>query len=78
MRRMTGQIPIVDLEAALSERPPDGLLDAVREAAERVGAIQVVNRVEEYLEEYGRPDQIAAWREGRAYVAQLSQDSAGR
>ena len=35
-------------------------------------------RVEDYLEEYGRPDQVAAWREGRAYVAPLSETSAGR
>ena len=35
-------------------------------------------RVENYLEEYGRPEQIAAWREGRAYVASLAETSAGR
>lgn len=40
---MTDQIPVVDLELALSERAPDGLLDVVRDAAEQVGVIQVVN-----------------------------------
>ena len=31
----------------------------------------VKDRVANYLAEYGRPDQIAAWREGRPYVAAL-------
>lgn len=39
---------------------------------------QVAGRVEDYLRRYGRPDQIAAWHEGRAYVAELAEDSAGR
>jgi flavonol synthase len=38
----------------------------------------VKGRVEDYLEEFGRPDQVAAWREGRTYVAPLSETSAGR
>ena len=38
----------------------------------------VKRRVEDYLEEYGRPDQVAAWREGRSYVASLTETSAGR
>jgi flavonol synthase len=38
----------------------------------------VAGRVEDYLRRYGRPDQIAAWREGRPYVAELAEDSAGR
>jgi hypothetical protein len=38
----------------------------------------VKRRVEDYLEEFGRPDQVAAWREGRTYVAPLSETSAGR
>jgi isopenicillin N synthase-like dioxygenase len=32
----------------------------------------VKDRVADYLAEYGRPDQVAAWREGRPYVAELS------
>ncbi len=39
---------------------------------------QVSQRVQDYLEEYGRPEQIAAWREGKPYVAPLADTSAGR
>jgi flavonol synthase len=38
----------------------------------------VKRRVEDYLEEFGRPDQVAAWRDGRPYVAPLAETSAGR
>jgi flavonol synthase len=38
----------------------------------------VSRRVEDYLEEFGRPEQVAAWREGRTYVAPLADTSAGR
>jgi flavonol synthase len=38
----------------------------------------VKGRVEDYLVEYGRPEQIAAWREGKPYVASLAETSAGR
>ncbi len=38
----------------------------------------VRNRVADYLAEYGRPEQIAAWRDGQAYVAELAENSAGR
>ena len=31
-----------------------------------------------YLAEYGRPDQVAAWQEGRPYVAELADNSAGQ
>jgi flavonol synthase len=27
---------------------------------------------------YGRPEQIAAWRDGQPYVAELAENSAGR
>ena len=37
----------------------------------------VKGRVAGYLAEYGRPDQVAAWREGRPYVAELAEHSAG-
>ena len=33
---------------------------------------RVKDRVADYLAEYGRPDQVAAWREGRPYVAELA------
>ena len=38
----------------------------------------VKGRVAAYLAEYGRPDQVAAWREGRPYVAELAENSAGQ
>jgi flavonol synthase len=38
----------------------------------------VKDRVADYLTEYGRPEQIAAWRDSRPYVAELAEDSAGR
>ena len=38
----------------------------------------VRDRVAGYLAEYGRPEQVAAWRDGTPYVAELAQDSAGR
>jgi len=38
----------------------------------------VKGRAEDYLAEYGRPDQVTAWREGKPYVADLSETSAGQ
>ena len=38
----------------------------------------VKDRVADYLAAYGRPEQIAAWRDGTPYVAELAEDSAGR
>jgi flavonol synthase len=38
----------------------------------------VKDRVADYLAEYGRPEQVAAWRDGTPYVAELARDSAGR
>jgi isopenicillin N synthase-like dioxygenase len=38
----------------------------------------VKDRVSDYLAEYGRPDQVAAWREGRPYVAELAEQSTGQ
>jgi flavonol synthase len=38
----------------------------------------VKSRAEDYLAEYGRPEQIAAWRDGTPYVAPLADTSAGR
>ena len=39
---------------------------------------QVKDRVADYLATYGRPEQIAAWRDGTPYVAELAENSAGR
>jgi len=38
----------------------------------------VKGRVAAYLAEYGRPEQVAAWQEGRPYVAELADNSAGQ
>jgi hypothetical protein len=38
----------------------------------------VKDGVEDYLKVFGRPAQVAAWREGRPYVAELAENSAGR
>jgi flavonol synthase len=38
----------------------------------------VKDRVADYLATYGRPEQIAAWRESMPYVAELAENSAGR
>ena len=38
----------------------------------------VKDRVADYLAEYGRPEQVAAWRDGQPYVADLADNSAGR
>jgi len=38
----------------------------------------VKDRVADYLAAYGRPEQIAAWRDGTPYVAELAENSAGR
>jgi flavonol synthase len=39
---------------------------------------QVGGSVDDYLKVFGRPEQVAAWREGRPYVAELADNSAGR
>jgi len=57
---------VVEPLAAGSGFPPVLVWDHVRD---RVGG---------YLAEYGRPEQIAAWRDGTPYVAELAEDSAGR
>ena len=38
----------------------------------------VKDRVADHLAAYGRPEQIAAWRDGTPYVADLAENSAGR
>jgi flavonol synthase len=38
----------------------------------------VKDRVADYLGTYGRPEQVAAWRDGQPYVAELAENSAGR
>jgi isopenicillin N synthase-like dioxygenase len=40
---MAHQIPVIDLEIALSDDPPPELLDEIRVTAEQIGIIQVIN-----------------------------------
>ena len=60
---MTYAVPVVDLE--------DVQLEAVRAGAQELGAPQVVNHGVD-------AEQIAAWRDGTPYVAELAENSAGR
>jgi isopenicillin N synthase-like dioxygenase len=39
---------------------------------------QVKDKVENYLKVFGRPAQITAWHDGKPYVAELAENSAGR
>src|SRR3989442_11219885 len=49
-------VPLVDLEAALSDHPPEGLLAEVRAGAEEFGILQVVNHgvPQEVIEDFHR------------------------
>lgn len=38
----------------------------------------VKDGVDNYLKVFGRPAQVTAWREGKPYVAELAENSAGR
>lgn len=38
----------------------------------------VKDNVENYLKVFGRPEQVSAWREGKPYVAELAENSAGQ
>ena len=69
---MTPAIPVIDVGAAEA---------GDRAQLERCGVRvwdHVKDRVADYLAEYGRPDQVAAWRDGRPYVAELAENSAGQ
>jgi hypothetical protein len=37
----------------------------------------VKDGMEHYLKVFGRPEQVTGWRDGRAYVAGLAENSAG-
>ena len=39
---------------------------------------EVRDRVERYLQDFGRPEQVAAWREGRPYVAAVTEQAGSR
>lgn len=65
---MTYAIPVIDLENVP--------LEAVRAGIEEWDHVK--GRVADYLAAYGRPEQVAAWRDGTPYVADLAENSASR
>ncbi len=78
-RRSTAVFCYPSLQTVIEPLPPFAAAAAGQEGYEPVLVFdRVKRRAEDYLDEYGRPDQLAAWAEGRAYVAELSPDSAGR
>ena len=71
-RRSSAVFIYPSLETVVAPLPAFGAGDAQDGAFAPVSVGDVAERaVEAYLEEYGRPEQIAAWREGRAYVADV-------
>jgi len=77
-RRSTAVFYYPALEAVLEPLPP--FTEPGEETDfEPVTTWELVkDSVENYLKVFGRPEQITAWREGRAYVADLAENSAGR
>lgn len=76
-RRSTAVFCYPSLQTVVAPLPPF----VGPEGATQPGVLvwdQVKSRVENYLEEFGRPDQIAAWRDGKPYVAPLADTSSGR
>jgi flavonol synthase len=77
-RRSTGVFYYPDLEQVLEP------LAAFTEPGEETDFEPVTtwdlvkDSVENYLKVFGRPEQVTAWREGRPYVAELAEHSAGR
>jgi len=64
---VTVQIPVIDLELALSDAAPEELLASVRAAAEQIGIIQVVN--------HGVPqDVIETFHQGAGRVLALPRE----
>ena len=74
-RRSTAVFVYPALETVVAPLPP---FRAGSEAEPVRVWDHVKDRVADYLAEYGRPEQIAAWRDGQAYVAELAENSAGR
>ena len=76
-RRSTAVFVYPALETLVAPLPPFAAgADAGLAGAVRVWD-HVKDRVADYLAEYGRPDQVAAWRDGQPYVAELAENSAG-
>jgi isopenicillin N synthase-like dioxygenase len=76
-RRSTAVFCYPSLETVVAPIPPFVGPDGATQPGVLVWD-QVKRRVEDYLEEYGRPDQVDAWRDGKAYVASLADTSTNR
>jgi flavonol synthase len=76
-RRSTAVFCYPSLETVVAPLAPFAGPDGGGDQGVRVWD-HVSRRVEDYLEEFGRPEQIAAWRDGRTYVASLAETSTGR
>jgi flavonol synthase len=75
-RRSTGVFCYPDLTMVLGAAAP--FVDAGAADEPVLVWDHVKSRVEDYLAEFGRPEQVAAWRDGKPYVAPLADSSAGR
>ena len=80
-RRSTAVFVYPALETVVAPLAPFSA-DSGAELVGAAGSVRVwdhvKDRVADYLAEYGRPEQIAAWRDGQPYVAELADNSAGR
>ena len=76
-RRSTAVFCYPSLETVVEPLAPFAGPEGAREEPVLVWD-HVKTRVEDYLEEFGRPEQVAAWRAGQPYVAPLADTSAGR
>ena len=74
-RRSTGVFYYPSLDTVVEPLPPFASPDSDFEPV--LLWDQVADGVEDYLQVFGRPGQVAAWREGRPYVAELADNSAG-
>ena len=77
-RRSTGVFYYPALDAVLEPLPPFTEPGEETDFEPVTTWDLVKDSVENYLKVFGRPEQIAAWREGRPYVAGLAENSAGR
>jgi flavonol synthase len=77
-RRSTGVFYYPSLEQVLEPLPAFTEPGEETDFEPVTGWDLVRDSVENYLKVFGRPDQVAAWREGRPYVAELAAHSAGR
>jgi isopenicillin N synthase-like dioxygenase len=77
-RRSTAVFTYPSLDTVVGLLPPFAAGPAEAGAGPVLVWDHVRNRVADYLAEYGRPEQVAAWRDGRPYVAALAENSAGR